>query len=45
VNGVCEVIDVSQIRDLAPPAGATVLVGGTTAGLVDELASLGATLP
>ena len=25
--------------------GATVLVGGTTAGLVDELASLGATLP
>jgi uncharacterized membrane protein YdfJ with MMPL/SSD domain len=26
-------------------AGATVLVGGTTAGLVDELASLGATLP
>jgi RND superfamily putative drug exporter len=36
---------VTQIRDLAPPAGATVLVGGTTAGLVDELASLGATLP
>ena len=30
---------------LSPPAGATVLVGGTTAGLVDELASLGATLP
>ena len=29
----------------AAPAGATVLVGGTTAGLVDELASLGATLP
>jgi trehalose monomycolate/heme transporter len=36
---------VTQIRDTAPPAGATVLVGGTTAGLVDELASLGATLP
>src|SRR5262249_43867710 len=35
----------TQIRDLPPPAGATVLVGGTTAGLVDELASLGATLP
>jgi uncharacterized membrane protein YdfJ with MMPL/SSD domain len=36
---------VTQIRDLSPPAGAAVLVGGTTAGLVDELASLGATLP
>jgi len=36
---------VTQIRDLAPPAGTAVLVGGTTAGLVDELASLGATLP
>src|SRR5215475_10241220 len=36
---------VTQIRDLSPPAGATVLVGGTTAELVDELASLGATLP
>jgi trehalose monomycolate/heme transporter len=36
---------VTQIRDLPAPAGATVLVGGTTAGLVDELASLGATLP
>ncbi len=43
---------VTQIRALAPPptspalsSGATVLVGGTTAGLVDELASLGATLP
>ena len=35
----------TQIRALAPPAGATVLVGGTTAGLVDELASLGSTLP
>jgi len=36
---------VTQIRGLAPPAGATVLVGGTTAGLVDELASLGSVLP
>ncbi len=36
---------VTQIRDALPPPGATVLVGGTTAGLVDELASLGATLP
>jgi len=36
---------VTQIRDTAPPPGTAVLVGGTTAGLVDELASLGATLP
>jgi trehalose monomycolate/heme transporter len=36
---------VSQIRALSPPAGATVLVGGTTAQLVDELSSLGSTLP
>src|SRR6266700_1935172 len=43
---------VTQIRGLYPPptspsrhTGATVLVGGNTAGLVDELASLGATLP
>ena len=36
---------VTQIRALALPAGATVLVGGTTAGLVDELASLGSVLP
>jgi RND superfamily putative drug exporter len=36
---------VTQIRDTTPPPGAAVLVGGTTAGLVDELASLGATLP
>jgi len=36
---------VTQIRGLAPPAGATVLVGGTTAQLVDELQSLGGTLP
>jgi RND superfamily putative drug exporter len=36
---------VTQIRGTPPPPGSTVLVGGTTAGLVDELASLGATLP
>jgi RND superfamily putative drug exporter len=36
---------VAQVRDTAPPPGTTVLAGGTTAGLVDELASLGATLP
>jgi RND superfamily putative drug exporter len=36
---------VIRIRALSPPAGTTVLVGGTTAGLVDELASLGSTLP
>ena len=36
---------VTEIRALAPPPGTAVLVGGTTAGLVDELASLGSTLP
>jgi trehalose monomycolate/heme transporter len=36
---------VTQIRALAPPPGTAVLVGGTTAGLVDELASLGSVLP
>jgi len=36
---------VSQVRSVAPPPGATVLVGGATAVLVDELSSLGATLP
>ena len=36
---------VAQIRDLAPPPGTGVLVGGTTAQLVDELASVGAALP
>ena len=41
---------VNQIRALAPPSSgtgthATVLVGGATAGLVDELSSLGGTLP
>ncbi len=35
----------TQIRALTPPPGTAVLVGGTTAGLVDELASLGSTLP
>jgi RND superfamily putative drug exporter len=36
---------VTSIRALAPPGHATVLVGGTTAMLVDELSSLGGTLP
>ena len=36
---------VTEIRDTPPPPGTTALVGGTTAGLVDELASLGGTLP
>jgi len=36
---------VGRVRDVAPPAGARVYVGGTTAQLVDELAGLGATLP
>jgi trehalose monomycolate/heme transporter len=36
---------VGQVRDIEPPAGARVYVGGTTAELVDELSSLGATLP
>jgi RND superfamily putative drug exporter len=36
---------VTKVRSLAPPPGATVLVGGGTAMLVDELSSLGATLP
>jgi uncharacterized membrane protein YdfJ with MMPL/SSD domain len=35
---------VARIRAIPPPPGTTVLVGGTTAGLVDELASLGAAL-
>ena len=34
-----------QVRDVAAPAGATVLVGGQTAALSDELSSLGHTLP
>jgi RND superfamily putative drug exporter len=36
---------VNQIRAIPAPSGTAVLVGGTTAGLVDELASLGSTLP
>jgi trehalose monomycolate/heme transporter len=36
---------VTSIRALAPPPRASVLVGGTTAMLVDELSSLGGTLP
>jgi RND superfamily putative drug exporter len=36
---------VTRVRALAPPPHASVLVGGTTAMLVDELSSLGGTLP
>jgi trehalose monomycolate/heme transporter len=36
---------VAEVRSVAPPPGTTVLVGGITAVLVDELSSLGATLP
>ncbi len=36
---------VQRVRAVPGQAGATVLVGGVTAGLVDELASLGQTLP
>jgi trehalose monomycolate/heme transporter len=36
---------VEQVRDVPPPAGAHVFVGGQTAQLVDELSSLGQTLP
>jgi trehalose monomycolate/heme transporter len=36
---------VTEVRETPAPPGTTVLVGGTTAGLVDELAGLGATLP
>jgi uncharacterized membrane protein YdfJ with MMPL/SSD domain len=36
---------VNQVRAVPAPAGAQVYVGGTTAELVDELASLGTTLP
>src|SRR5215470_663188 len=36
---------VGQVRDVAPPPGARVYVGGQTAGLVDELSSLGRVLP
>jgi trehalose monomycolate/heme transporter len=36
---------VQQVRDVRPPAGAQASVGGQTAQLVDELSSLGQTLP
>jgi uncharacterized membrane protein YdfJ with MMPL/SSD domain len=36
---------VTEIRAVPPPAGASALVGGATASLVDLLSSLGATLP
>jgi trehalose monomycolate/heme transporter len=36
---------VTEIRAIAPPPHATVLVGGATAELADELGSLGSTLP
>ncbi|HYB19244.1 MAG TPA: MMPL family transporter [Streptosporangiaceae bacterium] len=36
---------VTEVRDVSPPPSTAVLVGGTTAGLVDELGSLGSTLP
>jgi RND superfamily putative drug exporter len=36
---------VSAVRAVTPPAGARAYTGGTTAELVDELSSLGATLP
>jgi trehalose monomycolate/heme transporter len=36
---------VARVRAVPGPAGAAVYVGGSTAGLVDELASLGQTLP
>jgi trehalose monomycolate/heme transporter len=36
---------VAQVRDVPPPTGAHAYVGGQTAELVDELSSLGQTLP
>jgi RND superfamily putative drug exporter len=36
---------VQRVRAVPAPPGGTLLVGGVTAGLVDELASLGHTLP
>jgi uncharacterized membrane protein YdfJ with MMPL/SSD domain len=36
---------VTQVRAVASPPGATVLIGGQTAGLADTLASLSSTLP
>jgi trehalose monomycolate/heme transporter len=34
-----------QVRDVAPPAGATAQTGGQSAALTDELSSIGDTLP
>ena len=34
---------VGQVRDVAPPAGATAQIGGQTAALADELSSIGHT--
>jgi RND superfamily putative drug exporter len=36
---------VRHVRDVAPPSGARAYVGGQTAGVVDELASLSSTVP
>ncbi|GGV12423.1 membrane protein [Actinomadura cremea] len=36
---------VERVRDVPPPPGAQAHVGGATAGVVDQLGSLGATLP
>ena len=36
---------VQHVRDVAPPSGARAYVGGQTAGVVDELASLSSTVP
>jgi trehalose monomycolate/heme transporter len=36
---------VGQVRQVPPPAGAQVYVGGESAGLVDELSALGSVLP
>jgi len=36
---------VQRVRDIAPPAGARVYVGGQSAQLVDELSSLSSTVP
>ena len=36
---------VGKVRDVPPPPGAQALVGGTTADVVDQLDSIGATLP
>jgi trehalose monomycolate/heme transporter len=36
---------VRQVRDVAAPPGAQAFIGGQTAGVVDELSSMGQTLP